>query len=183
VTSARTLLLATLLVFTAAMFQGDVRAGDDSPPNDRQVKAAFIVRVLSFVEWPPSTLGAPADPLVVAVIGDEAFAALLGDAAAGHDVRGRTITVRAVTGPEDARSAHLVFIAGSQARHLPNVLRELSTTSALTVGDSAGFARQGVALNFYTFGKRVRLEINSAAAARAGLRLNANLMRVARIVE
>ena len=55
--------------------------------------------------------------------------------------------------------------------------------TVLTVGDTDGFARDGVAINLYTFDNRVRIEVNSAAAARAGLQLSANLMRLARVVE
>jgi hypothetical protein len=53
----------------------------------------------------------------------------------------------------------------------------------LTVGDADGFAASGVAINLYTLENRVRIEVNSSAAVRAGVRLSANLMRLARIVE
>jgi len=59
----------------------------------------------------------------------------------------------------------------------------VADAAVLTVGDTDGFARDGVAINLYTFDNRVRIEVNSTAAARAGVRLSANLMRLARIVE
>ena len=91
--------------------------------------------------------------------------------------------VKAAAEPEAARDAHITFVAGTQASRLQAVLRALAGAGTLTVGDTDGFAGEGVAINLYTFDKRVRIEVNSAAAARAGLQLSANLMRLARVVE
>ncbi len=151
--------------------------------DSRRVKALFVVNFLSFAGWPASKLGPAPARLVIAVIGDPGFATLIGDAAAGRDVAGRKVVVKAVAAPEDALDAHLVFIASSQARNVPALVRALAGAELLTVGDTDGFAREGVAINLYTFDNRVRIEVNGTAAARAGVRLSANLMRLARIVE
>lgn len=172
-----------LLTLAASVLPGDPGARAAEADDDRRVKAAFVVNFLSFVEWPPSKLAAPPAPLVVAVIHDREFAALLERLLAGRTIGGRTAIVKVVSGAEAARDAHAVFIPTSEARALPAILRELATSPVLTIGDTDGFAREGVALNLYTFDRRIRIEANSTAAARAGLRLSANLMRLARIVE
>ena len=133
--------------------------------------------------WPAAKLGQPPARLVIAILGDPSFAEVVQKAAEGHVVNGRPITVQAVDAPEQAMDAHLVFIASSQTRRLAAVLRALADATVLTVGDTDGFAQEGVAINLYTFDNRVRIEVNSTAAARAGVHLNANLMRLARIVE
>lgn len=157
-------------------------AGSDRA-DSREVKAVFLINFLSFAEWPPTKLGPPSGKLTIAVLGDPSFAALVESAAAGRVVNGRAIAVHAVDAPEQAATAHLLFIAPSQTRRLPAVLRAVADATVLTVGDTDGFARDGVAINLYTFDNRVRIEVNSTAAARAGVRLSANLMRLARIVE
>jgi hypothetical protein len=151
--------------------------------DSREVKAVFLVNFLSFTEWPAGKLATPAGRVVVAILGDPSFAAVVERAAAGHTVNGRPIVVQAVDDPEQAAAAHLVFIAASQTRRLPAVLRTLSDATVLTVSDTDGFAQEGVAINLYTLDNRVRIEVNSTAAARAGIHLSANLMRLARIVE
>jgi hypothetical protein len=151
--------------------------------DSREVKAVFLVNFLSFAEWPAAKLGPSAGRLTVAVLGDPAFAAIVEHAAAGRVIGGRTIAVQAVESPEHAAAAHLLFIASSQARRLPAVLRAVADDTVLTVGDTDGFAQEGVAINLYTFDNRVRIEVNSTAAARAGVKLSASLMRLARIVE
>ena len=120
---------------------------------------------------------------MVAVIGDDAFASLVASEAAGREISGRKVLVKAVAEPQASLDAHVTFVAGTQASRLQAVLRTLARAGTLTVGDTEGFAGDGVAINLYTFDKRVRIEVNSAAAARAGLHLSANLMRLARVVE
>jgi hypothetical protein len=177
--------MAAMLLLAVAL--GDVRpqalAADTTRADSREVKAVFLVNFLSFAGWPPSKLAAPPARLVVAVLGDPGFASVVEKAAAGRSVNGRLIVVQSVDTPEKAVDAHLVFIAGSQSQRLPAVLRALGGASVLTVSDTDGFARDGVAINLYTFDNRVRIEVNSTAAARAGVHLSSNLMRLARIVE
>jgi hypothetical protein len=173
-----------LLLLALALASTPYRAdGGADRADSREVKAVFVLNFLSFAEWPAAKLGAPPARLTVAILGDPSFAALVERAAAGRTVHGRPVTVRGIDAPEEAASAHLVFIASSQARRLPAVLRAVADATVLTVGDTDGFARDGVAINLYTFDNRVRIEVNSTAAARAGVRLSANLMRLARIVE
>ena len=151
--------------------------------DSREVKAVFLINFLSFAEWPTAKLGPPSARMAIAILGDPPFAAIVGRAAEGRTANGRPIVVQTVETPEQAAGAHLVFIASSQARHLSAALRALTGAPVLTVGDTDGFAQEGVAINLYTFDNRVRIEVNSTAAARAGVRLSANLMRLARIVE
>jgi hypothetical protein len=172
-----------LLVLALGGVPPQAVAADSTLADSRQVKAVFLVNFLSFAGWPPSKLAAPSSRLVIAVLGDPGFASVVEKAAAGRAVNGRSIVVQAVDTPEKAVDAHLVFIAGSQSQRLPAVLRTLSGSTVLTVGDTDGFAQDGVAINLYTFDNRVRIEVNNTAASRAGVHLSANLLRLARIVE
>ena len=173
-------LLLLALTFAGTPYQA---AGASDRADSRDVKAVFLINFLSFAEWPAAKLGPPSSRLTIAILGDPSFAAIVERAAAGRAVSGHPIFVQSVDTPEQATDAHLVFIASSHARRLPAALRALAGSTVLTVGDTDGFAQDGVAINLYTFDNRVRIEVNSTAAARAGVRLSANLMRLARIVE
>jgi hypothetical protein len=150
--------------------------------NARQVKAAFVINFVKFVAWPDSFLPPAPAPIIVAVVGDREFGTALLQAANGQAANDRRIEVRILSREEDIRTAHLVFIGGSEERRLPAILRGIEDTPVLTVGDTRGYAEAGVVLNFYTFDQRIRIEVNTTAAARAQLRLSAHLLRIARIV-
>jgi YfiR/HmsC-like len=56
---------------------------------------------------------------------------------------------------------HLVFIATSEQRQLPAILRELEGRGVLTVGDTPGFAESGVVLNLVMKDQRVLLAVRN----------------------
>jgi hypothetical protein len=172
------------LTLTAALLGATLFApvpGRSAQTDAGLVKAAFIINFLKFVEWPAADLSSGAG-LTVAVLGDDAFGAVLSRASAGQTVQSRGVTVRAITRAGDANGAHLLFIAGSQERSLSAILRAIEGRAVLTVGDTEGYAQAGVMLNLYTFDQRMRIEANTTAAARAGVRLSSQLLRLARIV-
>jgi hypothetical protein len=68
--------------------------------DDEQVKAAFVLNFLKFVTWPAEGADATVD---LVVIGDDALARVLEQAAARQQIGGRPIVVRAA--PRRARSA------------------------------------------------------------------------------
>jgi hypothetical protein len=170
-----------MLAFVAA--GSSPRAATPGASDSRRVKAAFVVNFLGFAAWPTAKLGPAPAPYVVAVLGDAELAAAIADTTRERASSERTVVVKPVTSTDDALDAHLVFIGRSQASRLPAILRALAGASILTVGDTDGYATDGVAVNLYTLDNRVRIEVNSTAAARAGVHLSSNLMRLARIVE
>jgi hypothetical protein len=52
----------------------------------------------------------------------------------------------------------------------------------LTVGDTDGFAQRGGAINFTLQARKVRFEINPAAAEQAGLKMSSQLLKLATLV-
>lgn len=153
-----------------------LRAGQTS---ETSLKAAFVVNFLKFVEWPPA---APGTPLVLVVVGDAPIAPALMDSTVDLQIGGRPVHIRTASGPYDVDDAHAVFICAGEHQQVPAILRHLDRKSVLTIGDTEGFAASGVVLNLVMQDNKVRVEANTAAAARARLRVSAHLLRLARIV-
>ena len=82
--------------------------------------------------------------------------------------------------PRDA--AHVVFVSESERGRLPALLKDLERAQVLTVGDSEGYGVAGVMVNLYVDDRRVRFEVNQQAVTRAGLKLSAQMLGVARLV-
>jgi hypothetical protein len=155
---------------------------DAGQASEADVKAAFILSFLKFVEWPASRVPPAGGAFIIVVMGDDAVLAALTRTTTTEHVLERAVSIRSTHGPEGLGDAHLVFITGSARQRLPAVLRELEGKGVLTVGDTPGYAQSGVVLNLFVQDDRVKFEANTTAAARAGLRLSSHLLRVARIV-
>jgi hypothetical protein len=148
-------------------------------PAEAEVKAAFMLNFIRFVEWPPSTFRTPDDPIVVAVAGkdpvSEAIARLDGKAVAG-----RRLEVRRIEGAGAAGSCQVLFV-GSSGRADPGpFLRTVQHRPVLTVADFDGFVARGGTIGFTRQGERVGFEINEEAAKASGLKVNARLLYLGR---
>ena len=164
-----------LLAFSAMPLHADVAKED-------QLKAAFLYNFTKFVEWPPDRFADETSPIVIGVFGPDQFARELEAAVAGRTVNGRAIAVRKLAKAGDARSAHAVFVDATAEAELGELIAISSEAGVLTVGESPQFVASGGIINFTIEGDRVRFEINQAAGERAGLRISAQLLKLAKVV-
>lgn len=172
--------LSGVLALSLMLAGTGVRAGDSS--LEYQVKAAFLLNFLKFVEWPQDGTQAvkPGAPLIVGVYGDNPFGSALDSTFSGKIVEGHPVQLRFCNTEDEASTCHLVFV--STGRKLTPLLENLQNKNVLTVGESGDFLRVGGLIRFVIDDERVRFEISLAAADRARLRISAKLLQLARKV-
>ncbi|MDP2144536.1 MAG: YfiR family protein [Gallionella sp.] len=147
--------------------------------TEHEVEAAFVYHIVKFVEWPAEFRAG--GKLRLCIMGQAPFAkaaALL----AGKQVGGRAWEVRHVDFYANLQECRVLFIAASESDNLRRVLADIKDSAILTVGDSEGYAERGVMVNFYSEQNKVRLEINTDAVRRGGLKVSSQLLKLARIV-
>jgi hypothetical protein len=150
--------------------------------RDSAVKAAFLYKFGSFVEWPPAAFRSPADAFVIGVFGDDAVANELEQLAQGRALDGRPVVVRRVRDPDEVSSLHILFAGGPRESRARELLAA-AHGAVLTVADGPGGARPGAVLQFTQEQGRVRFQASTTAAAARGLKLSAKLLAVAQVVE
>jgi hypothetical protein len=149
--------------------------------RESAVKAAFLLKFGSFVEWPPGSFRAAAAPFVIAVYGDDAVAAELEQLAQGREVEGHPVTILRVRDSDDLAGVHVLFAGGPHEARARDVLAA-ARGPVLTVAD-ASIGRPAAVLAFTQDQSRVRFNASLTAAAVRGLRLSAKLLAVAQQVE
>lgn len=142
--------------------------------SEYQLKAAFLYNFVTFTEWPAET----GNTLNLCVYGPDPFGADL-DKLQGKNVGGRSLTVKRASSVDRLENCQIVFIARPVIGNLSRVLDLLNGRLVLTVADSPGAMRQGVALNMATELGRVTFEANLAAARGNGLNLSSKMLRLA----
>ncbi len=165
-------LALSLLCATA---QGSTSDG----PTRSEVTAAYLFNFSKFVEWPEGAFSGPTDPIAICVLGEGAFGKLLGEVVKGKRVNGREIVVREVPSASTAAGCHVVFVAASDREALDATLGRLAGRPVLTVSDARSGAERGAVIGLMLEERRVRFEVNLAAADRAGLKLSSQLLKVA----
>ena len=71
---------------------------------------------------------------------------------------------------------------GLNGADLDAALKAAKSGSVLTIGDAASFTDAGGVIQFYLEDRKVRFEINLAAAQRAKLQISSQLLKLARVV-
>jgi len=143
------------------------------------VKAAYLFNFPQFIEWPFERYYSPSSPFVIGVLGDDQVFAELVHSMSRKTIRGRDLRIRRFAPDQGFRDCHLLYIGISQRNQLEDVLRRLRGAPVLTVGDSADFVKAGGVIRLFVDKNRLRFEINTDAAARAGLRVSSKLLSVA----
>lgn len=163
---------AALLLAAALPARGQQRVA-----NEAELKAAFVYRIVLFVEWPAASLPAAA-PFQICLQGsDPAWIAAL-ETLEGKKVQGRVVAApRPVARGDDLRGCQVLFVPEREHRKPVPALPGL-----LTIGEADAFAEAGGVVGFMRQGAQLRFDINRDAAAQAQLRLPTELLKVARTV-
>jgi hypothetical protein len=157
----------------------NLAGGAEPVAEEYQVKGAFLLNFTKFVDWPPQVFQGPGDPIAICILGQNPFGPLLDRAARETVVAKRSVSVRQVSDGQQASQCQIVFVGASERKRSRAWLEALRGKSVLTVGEFEGFLANGGVVNFKLEGERVRIEISTAAADRAGLHISAKLLSLA----
>lgn len=147
--------------------------------TEAQAKAGFLYNCAMFVSWPSAT--GRRDELVIGVVGDDAVSSVVKDMQ-GQKVDGRTLRVAPVRPGDDLDTYHILFVAGDDPKAAKAMLTRVGTAPVLTVGESDDFTADGGVVRLYTDQGRLRFEINMTGVERAGLKVSAKMLGLAKIV-
>ncbi len=149
--------------------------------RDTLVKAAFLHKFASFVEWPEGTFPRTDTPLRIGIVGDEQLWRDLLELARDRDRDGRPVFATRV-GPGDPVSGfHILYLKANSPARVADLLASVPE-GVLTVVDSDGAHPRGCVLSFFLEEGRIRFGVSVEAASRQKLRLNPRLIAAARQV-
>ena len=157
--------------------------GAQGAPSEYHVKAALLYNFAKYVRWPEGAAeGGEGGRFVIAILGQDPFGVAIDSVLEGKTIDGLQVVVRRIKASEELTPSQILFISDSERGRLPEILGRLDAAATLTVGEMDHFAEAGGVIRFLMDDRRVHLEINVAAAARARLKLSSELLKLARIV-
>jgi hypothetical protein len=149
--------------------------------SEYAVKSTLLFRLPQFVYRP----GQAREPLIdICLLGSNPFGGAL-EKLAQLSIDGRAVRYLKPANAVEAASCAFVFISRSEAGNLDAILRRLGGGPVVTVSDIDGFARAGGMVEFALGGEgtAVNILINRKAAQRQSIEFNAQLLRLAKVVE
>jgi hypothetical protein len=174
-------LVALLLAAHFPLVDRAVCAGQS--PTVYQVKAAYLLNFLKFVEWPDDAAADPHGKWVIGFVGESPVGGELARLVEGKNVLGRDLQVKKFQAADNLRACNILFISESEKKHLPSILAALSGSSVLTVADMDNFIGSGGMVQLVVEEARVRLTIDVGATGRARLKVSSKLLALAQAVK
>jgi hypothetical protein len=145
------------------------------------VKAAYLFRFASYVQWPQSMQNE--GPFLIGVVGADDVAVHLERLLTGMSVQGRTAQVRRVRTPDDLAGLHILYVGPNVFRSARALRLRAIEKPILLVTDADDGIAGGAVINFIEANRNLRFEISLDAADRSGLKIDSALLSVAARVD
>jgi hypothetical protein len=172
-------LLACLLALALA---GNPARSQPATPTEYELKAAFLYNFLLFVEWPRDAFAETNAPIRIGIVGSDPFGAVLDETMRGKTVAGHPVMIQRIKDQRGETNCHLLFIGRLDKRPVGQVLTAVGNSSILTVSEQEHFPETGGIIGLTMDGKKVRFEVNLAAAERSRLKIDPKLLKLAKAV-
>ncbi len=146
--------------------------------DEDAIEIGYLYNFAKFVEWPAKVENRAGQPWTFCVLGDEIIktvAVMLAD----KQVRQKPISVVNAKHGSDWEGCQVAFVSASEGWRVGTMLKEARNRPILTVSDAEGFVAQGGMIGLVRDGDKIRFEINLAAAEQAGLKIGAQLAKLA----
>jgi len=175
------LALCTGLAFAVAALQAQAAGAQGLSGGVEEVKAAYLYKFVSFIDWPESAFAGHADALVIGVAGAEAVHAELSRVLVGRSAHGRPLATRRVLPGDPIAGVQMLYVGDLGLARSPWV-QSLRDRPVLLVTDGPGGLDAGGALSFVLVQDRLRFEASLPAIERAGLKVSSRLLALAQRV-
>jgi hypothetical protein len=149
--------------------------------SELDVKAAVVVNLLAFADWPAHAAPAPNAALVLCVGTQQPLRAPLATLN-GRVVRQWVLQVRELTNTDATAHCHALLLDDQLLAARPALRRELASLPVLTFADTQQASDSAVCIRLDVVNGRVSFTVDLATARANGLTLSSRLLRLAREV-
>jgi len=172
-----------LLGLMAWLLAANSGFGGEPPLTKYQVEAVFLFNFAKYVDWPAAAFPNANAPVTIGVLGTDPFGDKLPQVVEGKTINGRPFVIKYLAADSDVGGCQILFISHSESSRMKEILAGAGALPILTVGEDEPFAQNGGIINFVLKNENVRLEIDLAAARKAGLTISSRLLAVADVVK
>jgi hypothetical protein len=147
--------------------------------NEQALTVAFLYNFLKFTEWPAGSIS---KEITLCVSDDSIFGDEL-DAIAGRSAQNKSIRIKRIELGENAKGCQLLFLPREEKPvRIQEWLKNMGNTPVLMVSNSDEFLDMGGMIVLIDDGNRLQFEVNLERVRPTGLKLSAQLLKIARDV-
>lgn len=145
--------------------------------NKNDLKAAYLYKIIKFIEWPENAFITPNSTFNLCVVGEnpfeEYFYGLSNQRVQGHKLYIEHKHNNKIT------ECHMLYITMAEKNNVLTIINKTQELPILTVSDSPDFAKNQGMIGFITNKNRLGFEINLSAVLSSNISIRAELLEVA----
>lgn len=150
---------------------------------ERRIKAAYLYKFASYVEWPVDAFAQADSPLVIGVAGDEPLREKLARLVLDKTIHGRDVQVRTVLPTNPGGNLHVLYAGALDSEERRALRRQLEGRPVLLVSDLMQARELRSMVLFVPVDQRLRFDVDLAPVAAGRLKVSALMLSAARRVE
>jgi hypothetical protein len=152
--------------------------------TEYQVKAAFLLSLTNFVEWPTDAFYEQNQPLVIAVVGENPFDSLLEEAVQGRMLENHPIEIRRLATIDKIDNIHMLFVSKSETRRIEQIITQTINHPILTIADMDQSDCKGIMVVMsVSKDNKLKFAINNDRVNKAKLQISSRVLRFADIIQ
>jgi hypothetical protein len=147
---------------------------------DYEIKAGLIAKFVDYCKWPPASPAENSDtPFTIGAFEKNELVSYLKERLETRKIKGKKTEIVIISGDEEIKKCHLLYISKIPGKRLEEILTAVGSQPILTVADSQDYAEKGVMINMFKKDRKIRFNVNLAAARENHLVLSARFLKYA----
>jgi hypothetical protein len=159
----------------------DLITAQSTTQSEYKVKAIFLYNFTRFIDWPSNAFASNDEPFKIGIVGTDPFGVYLEEVVRGEKVSGRPIVVERYKNVREIKNCHMLYINVTNQKDIKNILAAVGEKKTLTMSENPEFVKWGGMIRIYSDDNKIRIQINDAAARKAGIKISAKLLNVAEV--
>ncbi|MCP4699767.1 MAG: YfiR family protein [Gammaproteobacteria bacterium] len=144
--------------------------------------ASYLYELAQVISWPLSAFADSDAPFRICILGWTSFRKQLDFVIKNKRAKQRRIVVQSLAQQDKLTDCQILFIAQSEQRRFADIIAGIEKYPIVTVGDIAGFFKNGGMFELYKHKRQVYIAFDPETISEAGLKANAELLRISQSV-
>ncbi len=148
--------------------------------EESNLKAAYIYNFTRFIEWDDDVFP---NEFKIGVIGNSQINKPLEEIARVHTINNKKIKIQYFKTATEIEKCNILFISKDVKTPLTEFLMNGALKKTLIISEKDTYGLKGACINFVIVDNKLKFEINTKSIHDAGLKISAQLLKLAIIIE
>lgn len=153
----------------------------NSVADEYDIRAAMLFNITRFVEWPTSKLNPQHPQMLVCIAGPDPIGPGLDHFLQSQKAGIKSISVRHLNSLESAEACHVLYVSLREQKDVKKFVPSLAKANVLLISEKTNAGSPDQVIGLPTLDEHVHIEVNLAAAQRAGITISSKLLRLATV--